>query len=107
MFKIVAFDMDGTIADTIPMCIKAFRNSISPYIGHELSREEILHTFGLNETGMVKAVVSQKEKEYGISLEKIFYFQRGILLYRRYRPGYKRLPGYRRGLLFSGMAGIR
>ena len=59
MFKIVAFDMDGTIADTIPMCIKAFRNSISPYIGHELSREEILHTFGLNETGMVKAVVSQ------------------------------------------------
>ena len=59
MFKIVAFDMDGTIADTIPMCIKAFRNSISPYTGHELSREEILHTFGLNETGMVKAVVSQ------------------------------------------------
>ena len=59
MFKIVAFDMDGTIADTIPMCITAFRNSISPYTGHELSREEILHTFGLNETGMVKAVVSQ------------------------------------------------
>ena len=59
MFKIVAFDMDGTIADTIPMCIKAFRNSISPYTGHELSREEILHTFGINETGMVKAVVSQ------------------------------------------------
>ena len=24
MFKIVAFDMDGTIADTIPMCIKHF-----------------------------------------------------------------------------------
>ena len=60
MFKIVAFDMDGTIADTIPMCIKAFRNSISPYIGHELSREEILHTFGLNEIGMVKAIVGQK-----------------------------------------------
>lgn len=59
MFKIVAFDMDGTIADTIPMCIKAFRNSVSPYTDHELSEEEILHTFGLNEIGMVKAVVSQ------------------------------------------------
>lgn len=34
MFKIVAFDMDGTIADTIPMCIKAFHNSISPYTDH-------------------------------------------------------------------------
>ena len=59
MFKIVAFDMDGTIADTIPMCIKSFRNSVSPYADHELSREEILHTFGLNEIGMVKAVVTR------------------------------------------------
>lgn len=59
MFKVVAFDLDGTIADTIPMCIKAFRNSVSPYTDHELSEEEILHTFGLNEVGMVKAVVSQ------------------------------------------------
>jgi len=48
MFKIVAFDMDGTIADTIPMCITAFRNSVSPYTDHELSSEEILHTFGIN-----------------------------------------------------------
>ena len=59
MFKIVAFDMDGTIADTIPMCITAFRNSVSPYTDHELSSEEILHTFGLNEIGMVKAIVGQ------------------------------------------------
>lgn len=59
MFKIVAFDLDGTIADTIPMCIKAFRNSVSPYTDHELSEEEIFQTFGLNEIGMVKAVVSQ------------------------------------------------
>ena len=59
MFKIVAFDLDGTIAETIPMCIKAFRNGVSPYTDHELSEDEILHTFGLNEVGMVKAVVSQ------------------------------------------------
>ena len=59
MLKIVAFDLDGTIADIIPMCIKAFRNGVSPYTDHELSEEEILHTFGLNEVGMVKAVVSQ------------------------------------------------
>ena len=59
MFKIVAFDLDGTIADTIPMCVEAFRDSVSPYTDHELSREEILHTFGLNEIGMIKAVAGQ------------------------------------------------
>ena len=62
MFKVVAFDLDGTLADTIPMCITAFRNSISPYTGHELSTEEILHTFGLNEIGMIKAVLGQNWK---------------------------------------------
>lgn len=59
MFKVVAFDLDGTIADTIPICIKAFKYGVSPYTDHELSEEEILHTFGLNEVGMVKAIVSQ------------------------------------------------
>ena len=55
----ILFDLDGTIADTIPICIKAFRNGVSPYTDHELTEEEILQTFGLNEVGMVKAVVSQ------------------------------------------------
>jgi len=34
--KLAAFDFDGTIADTIPMCIKAFRMSVLPYIGYEI-----------------------------------------------------------------------
>lgn len=75
MFKIVAFDLDGTLADTIPMCITAFRNSISPYTDHELSTEEILHTFGLNEIGMVKAIVDQNWK----SAIEDFYFQYKLL----------------------------
>ncbi|GMA99506.1 HAD-IA family hydrolase [Pelosinus sp. IPA-1] len=57
MIKIVAFDFDGTIADTIPMCIEVFKKSVSPYAGHDLTNHEIVQTFGLNEAGMVKAVV--------------------------------------------------
>lgn len=59
MFQMVAFDMDGTIADTIPMCIEAFRNSVSPYTDHLLSEKEVLQAFGLNEVGMVKAVAGK------------------------------------------------
>ncbi len=57
MMKIVAFDLDGTIADTIPMCIEAFCESVSSYTDHTLTEKEVIQTFGLNEIGMVKAVV--------------------------------------------------
>lgn len=62
MIKVVSFDLDGTIGDTLPMCIAAFRQAISPYLGHELSLEEIEKTFGLNETGMVKQILGQRWK---------------------------------------------
>lgn len=54
MIKLIAFDLDGTIGDTIPMCIRAFKKAVTPYIRHELSEEEIIQTFGLNEEGMIK-----------------------------------------------------
>lgn len=51
--------MDGTIGDTIPMCIKAFKQAVSPYAGHLLTDREIVKTFGLNETGMIKSIVQE------------------------------------------------
>lgn len=63
MLKLVAFDLDGTIANTIPMCLDAFREAVSPYAGHTLSDEEIIQTFGMNEIGMVKAVISDHCEE--------------------------------------------
>ncbi|MCM1127036.1 MAG: HAD family hydrolase [Lachnospiraceae bacterium] len=58
MIKLAAFDLDGTIGETIPMCIEAFRKSVSLYAGHSLTDREIIETFGMNEVGMVKAIVS-------------------------------------------------
>lgn len=63
MLKMVCFDLDGTIADTIPMCIEAFRKATSPYAGHKLLDNEIIQTFGMNEIGMVKAVTGNKWKQ--------------------------------------------
>ena len=54
MIKLIAFDLDGTIGDTVPMCIRAFEKAVSPYAGHILSEREISQTFGLNEGGMIK-----------------------------------------------------
>ena len=71
MIKMVAFDFDGTIADTIPMCIQAFKKAISPYAGHELTKHEILQTFGRSEIGMVKAVVKDNWK---LALQDFYFY---------------------------------
>lgn len=71
MIKMVAFDFDGTIADTIPMCIGAFKKAVSPYAGHDLTNHEIVQTFGLNETGMIKAVVKDNWK---LALQDFYFY---------------------------------
>lgn len=63
MIKLIAFDLDGTLGETIPMCIKAFEQAVSPYAGHTLSEREITQTFGLNEVGMIKMVAGDRWKE--------------------------------------------
>ncbi|MDR0711555.1 MAG: HAD family hydrolase [Prevotellaceae bacterium] len=61
MLKLVAFDLDGTIGETIDMCIQAFLTAVSPYAdGRRLSAEDIVQTFGLNEEGMVKAIAGEQ-----------------------------------------------
>ncbi len=50
------FDLDGTIANTLPLCIQAFRQSIEPLINRTLTDEEIIATFGPSEEGTIKAL---------------------------------------------------
>lgn len=66
MIKLVAFDLDGTIGDTLPMCIQAFKKATQPYAGHELSDEEVVQTFGLNEEGMIKCVVDEAYRQQAL-----------------------------------------
>lgn len=54
--KAVIFDLDGTIADTLPLCIRAFRQSIEPLIGRSVSDAEIIATFGPSEEGTIMAL---------------------------------------------------
>jgi pyrophosphatase PpaX len=51
------FDLDGTLCDTIPVCIAAFRAAFAPRLGRELSDAEISALFGPNEEGIIQRVV--------------------------------------------------
>ncbi len=55
--KAVIFDLDGTLANTLPLCIKAFRQSIEPLINRSVSEAEIIETFGPSEEGTIMALV--------------------------------------------------
>lgn len=54
--KAVIFDLDGTVGDTIPLCLKAFRQAIEPLAGHRLSDTDIIATFGPSEEGTIMAL---------------------------------------------------
>lgn len=52
--KAVIFDIDGTLGDTLPLCIQAFRQTVEPLVHHPLTDEKIKATFGPNEVGTIK-----------------------------------------------------
>jgi len=66
MLKCIIFDVDGTIADTLPLCIKSFRNSIEKISGKPCSDEEIIATFGPSEEGTMMALIPDRYEE-GVS----------------------------------------
>ncbi|HNP22751.1 MAG TPA: HAD family hydrolase [Panacibacter sp.] len=87
--KAVIFDLDGTIADTLPLCIAAFRQSIEPLIGRSVSDEEIVATFGPSEEGTIMALAPA-------------HYERGIASYLQH---YENLHGLC-PLPFDGMAAL-
>ncbi|HVV53937.1 MAG TPA: HAD family hydrolase [Mucilaginibacter sp.] len=76
-FKTIVFDLDGTIADTLPLCIAAFKQSIEPLLRAELTEEEIVATFGPSEEGTIRKLVPQHEeagvKAYLEHYERLHY----------------------------------
>jgi HAD superfamily hydrolase (TIGR01549 family) len=64
--KAVIFDLDGTLANTLPLCIEAFRKSIEPLTGKSITDEEIIATFGPSEEGTIMALAPE-HYEKGIS----------------------------------------
>lgn len=63
MLRCVIFDMDGTIADTLPLCIAAFREAVQPFFDKPVSEQDILRTFGPSEEGTIRALIPAHYEE--------------------------------------------
>ena len=53
------FDLDGTLGDTIPVCIQAFQRTFHHYLGHFLTSQDILAMFGPSEEGLLQRQLPQ------------------------------------------------
>ena len=73
-FKVIIFDLDGTIADTLPLCIAAFKRSVEPLLGKEISEQEIIDTFGPSEEGSIRKLIPLHEED-GVKAYLHFYEQ--------------------------------
>jgi pyrophosphatase PpaX len=59
----VIFDLDGTLANTIPVCVAAFRSAFERFSGRRWDDEQIKALFGPTEEGSCRRVVPEHSKE--------------------------------------------
>jgi phosphoglycolate phosphatase/pyrophosphatase PpaX len=57
MLQGVIFDLDGTLADTLDLCIEAFQYAITAHTGNQLSPDEIVALWGPTEEGVLRTAV--------------------------------------------------
>ncbi len=63
MLKTVIFDLDGTIGDTLPLCVTAFKRAIEPLGGVTLTPREIISHFGPSEEGVIRELFPDRYEE--------------------------------------------
>lgn len=70
MLKVIAFDFDGTLADSVDFCLEVFDIVFARYAGEKAPcREDIYQHFGMNEAGVLRYFFGKPFPE----AEKDFY----------------------------------
>jgi len=55
--RALIFDFDGTLADTLPICIGAFQGALRQHTGRRMGAAEVTALFGPNEEGMLREIL--------------------------------------------------
>ncbi|MCG8350437.1 MAG: HAD family hydrolase [Chloroflexales bacterium] len=97
--KGIIFDLDGTITDTLPLCIHAFQHVFGNFLDRHYNEAEIVAMFGASEEGLIRRLMPED-------------WQRGIAAYlteyERIHDQYARLfPGIETALQRLDQRGLR
>ena len=74
-FATAIFDLDGTIADTLPLIYVAFNEALEPVLGRKLSEAEIRSKFGPPDNYILQAMLPGEDGDAA--------FRRYVEVYRR------------------------
>lgn len=53
----ILFDLDGTLADTLPVCLQAFQETLQHYTAQSISMQELYPLFGPSEEGILRGLL--------------------------------------------------
>lgn len=56
---LVIWDLDGTLVDSLPVTLEAFRDATEPYLGRRLSDSEVTAHFGQSEERILARIVGE------------------------------------------------
>jgi len=70
--KGIIFDLDGTLADTLPLCIKSFQLALEEVMKIKYSEKEVTQYFGLTEEGISRSLAGDKWQECLDTYVKIY-----------------------------------
>jgi pyrophosphatase PpaX len=59
----ILFDIDGTLANTLPICIKAYQHSFEHFTGRAYSEQEVTAHFGITEAGIFQRIMPEQWEE--------------------------------------------
>jgi pyrophosphatase PpaX len=71
--KAVIFDLDGTLADTIPLIVASFNAACREAMGRSYTPEEVISRFGIPDAAMVKRELRESSPEIADHAVERFY----------------------------------
>ncbi len=80
MLKAVLFDMDGTLGDTLPLCVEAYRQCVAELTGRTPSREEVVSYFGLSDRGVLAGLLGMNPDDAALPIDRF------VAAYERLHP---------------------
>ena len=86
MLKAVLFDMDGTLGDTLPLCVEAYRQCTAELTGRTPAPEEVISFFGLSDRGVLAGLLGMSCDDPALPIDRF------VAAYERLHPSLAPAP---------------